>query len=406
MGIWDSSNGEYDDFQWQVYNTLGNRLFTLDFDNSNMRVYYLLDGGGNYQDTGVTFSNAATYQLEVIMDPHANRWSAQLGGVTLVSNQPMTTTGQPLGIADVDAVWWVYNPATPGNNYMVFDNYQVVLKPRKNLLNTHFEMIEGFAPSLDLSGQSGWTSVGSGGNGLVTNFFDRMGQSAYLGFDPPATGDSALWIWRPLVVPAIPTNHVIKFSVMMGVWDSDNGRYDDFQWEVYNTLGDNLFTLDFDNNNLHIYYLLDGSSTYQDTGVTFSNEVVYPLEITMDVEANQWSARLGGVTLAANQPITTTGKSLNLADIDAAWRIYNPGSAGNNFMVFDQYRVDLEARSVGPVIRFDSDTAAHTMTLRWAGSGTLQASEFVEGPYSDVPGATSPYTLNNHLGTRFYRVRN
>jgi hypothetical protein len=128
--------------------------------------------------------------------------------------------------------------------------------------------------------------------------------------------------------------------------------------------------------------------------------------VTVHPHANRWSAQLGGLTLVSNQPMTTTGQPLGIADIDAAWRIHSPGSAGNNFMVFDQYRVDLEARSVRPVMLFDSDTAAHTMTLRWAGSGALQASELVEGPYTDVPGANSPYTINNHLGTRFYRVRN
>ncbi len=45
------------------------------------------------------------------------------------------------------------------------------------------------------------------------------------------------------------------------------------------------------------------------------------------------------------------------------------------------------------------------ITLRWAGAGVLQAGENVNGPWIDVPGATSPHTILMTNPTEFYRIR-
>lgn len=67
------------------------------------------------------------------------------------------------------------------------------------------------------------------------------------------------------------------------------------------------------------------------------------------------------------------------------------------------------------IIRNLGDTAPPrpTMTLQKSGaqwsitySGTLQSADTVDGTYTDVQGATSPYVLNTSSGTRFYRSRN
>jgi hypothetical protein len=41
--------------------------------------------------------------------------------------------------------------------------------------------------------------------------------------------------------------------------------------------------------------------------------------------------------------------------------------------------------------------------LTWP-QGTLQSSDFAAGPYSDVAGATSPYTNTISTARQFYRV--
>jgi hypothetical protein len=290
MSIVDSSNTNYDDFHWSVYNAQGDRLFALDFDNYSRRIYYQLDGTNNLVWTGQTFANDDTNTLVITMDFAQNSWSATFGGVLLATNQPITTTGAPLNLGDVDAVWWVYDTEHPGDNYMVFDNYQVTA-----------EVL------------------------------------------PPDQGDGQLTVWRPINFSPIAANKpVVQFSVLMSIVDSSNSNYDDFYWSVYNAQGNRLFTLDFDNYRRRIYYQLDGTNNWVWTGQTFVNDDPRTLVIAMNFIQNSWSATFGGVLLATNQPITTTGAPLNLGDVDAVWTVFDPAYPGDNYMVFDNYQITAE----------------------------------------------------------------
>jgi hypothetical protein len=125
MAVNDSTNSSYDDFQWRLYNSTGHKFFTIDFDNDNLAVRYSLDGG-TYLPTGVHFIDDTAMKLVVTMDYAHNRWSATLGGETLVKNQPIRTGSATLDFGSMDAVWQIDDPAAPGNNYMVFDDYSVV----------------------------------------------------------------------------------------------------------------------------------------------------------------------------------------------------------------------------------------------------------------------------------------
>jgi len=159
MSIEDSTNDDFDFFQWSVYNITSNRLFTLDFDNFSTNISYALDGTNTYVSTGVKFAPGATYTLTVTMNFASNRWSATLNSTLLTTNLPMTTTGLPLTLGDVDAVWDLFDPDFPGNNFMLFDNYTITAdalptaqppRPRLILLNR-----SGGQTSLRLNGQSG-----------------------------------------------------------------------------------------------------------------------------------------------------------------------------------------------------------------------------------------------------------
>jgi hypothetical protein len=46
-----------------------------------------------------------------------------------------------------------------------------------------------------------------------------------------------------------------------------------------------------------------------------------------------------------------------------------------------------------------------TITITWTGGGTLQVSTTVDGTYSDVPGATSPYTVTPPSPVLFGRIK-
>jgi hypothetical protein len=211
-----------------------------------------------------------------------------------------------------------------------------------NIFSTQFEVAEGYSTTTNLVGQNGWLGFGSGGNSVVTNYIVGQGQQAFIGFFPPDQGDDQLSVWRPINFSPSTNMLVVQFSVLMSIVDSSTTNYDDFYWSVYNGQGGRLFTLDFFNADLGIYYALDGTNNFVWTGQTFTNDVAYPLIITMNFTQNSWGATLDGSLLVTNQPITTTGAPLSLGDVDAVWVLYNPTNAGDNYMIFDNYQITAE----------------------------------------------------------------
>ena len=212
-----------------------------------------------------------------------------------------------------------------------------------NIYSTQFEVAQGYNPSLDLAGQNGWTKFGSGGNGLTNGFFGGQGQQAYVGYLPPAPGDSNLFVWHPInfspVAAGLP---LVTFTTLMSIVASTNGNLDFFQWQVFNNQTQPLIVIDFDTGLTNVGYFLDGTQ-YVDSGVKFAFGATYTLTVTMNFASNRWSATLNSAQLAINQPITTTGKQLTLGDVDAVWDLYLPNAPGDNFMLFDNYTITAEA---------------------------------------------------------------
>lgn len=126
MSVEDSTNQGYDCFRWTVFNPNVESLLTLDFDNFNFSINYRLQGSASFIPTGKSFTNGVAYQLVILMDFAQNLWSATLEHTVLVTNQPISVTGAALNLGDIDAVWFIFDPTQPGDNFMVFDNYQVV----------------------------------------------------------------------------------------------------------------------------------------------------------------------------------------------------------------------------------------------------------------------------------------
>lgn len=239
---------------------------------------------------------------------------------------------------------------------------------------TGFEAAEGYDSNLDLAGQQGWVGFGSGGNGLVSGFFGGYGQQAYIGYSPPAGADNSLSVWRPVHFAPVPAGKpVVHFTVLMAIIDSTAARpyYDDFRWSVYNSGGDRLFSVDFDNDSFGIHYVLDNGA-FVSTGRTFTNSLIYELSVRMDFARNEWSATLSGQPLVAAAPITTTGLALNLGDIDAVWSVRSPGLAGDNYMVFDEYRITADVAGTPPEIEALGRMPDGQFLLRLRGSAGVQ----------------------------------
>jgi hypothetical protein len=129
MSIADSSDPALrDSFRWSVYNTDAEptRLFSLDFDNATTNIAYLLDDDEGFVATPYFFERDGLYDLSITMDFGANHWKVRLNGQEILSNLPITTSGAGPHLGDVDAVWVrAAGNASFGDNYMVFDDYQV-----------------------------------------------------------------------------------------------------------------------------------------------------------------------------------------------------------------------------------------------------------------------------------------
>ena len=207
---------------------------------------------------------------------------------------------------------------------------------------TGFEADEGFDPEFTLVGQGGWQAFGDGGNGLVDNFFDGEGQQAFIGNTPPESEETVEFF--SLLTFLNITNFtaeapIVRFNVTMEIVDSTNGNRDNFRWSTYNVAGDRLFSLDFDNETKVINYALDDDQGLVPTEFTFDHFGIYDLEVDMNFLNNVWCASVNGTVVVNGQPLTTKEAELTLSDIDAVWAIFQPESPGDNYMLFDNYRI-------------------------------------------------------------------
>jgi hypothetical protein len=224
------------------------------------------------------------------------------------------------------------------------------------LYETGFEPFEGFQADQDLIGQGGWVGFAGdlagkatdpGGNGVLAQPLAGFnGQYAYIGYTAPdTTADFSMW--RPVQFkPTSTPLPLVRFQVAFQIEDSTQAaaHFDSFRWSVYSISEHRFLSLDFDNETLSVNYILDDAKGQTPppivpTGFTFEPGQPYDLEIDLNLQRNRWTARINGQTVVPSLPITSVGEPLTLGDIDPAWVILTPGKPGDNFMVFDDYRV-------------------------------------------------------------------
>ena len=228
----------------------------------------------------------------------------------------------------------------------------------RTLYHSDFEPEQDFDMEFALIGQGGWEGEGTGGTGLVKNNFEGMGHQAYIGYWPPEEATETFTsLWRS-VEGISPEETRITVTMLMMIIDSTNDQRDDFRWTLYNDNVRRLMTLDFDNETRNINYALD-DDVFLPTEYGFEHEAVYELKFVMDFASNSWTVSVGEEVIVDGKKLTTTGAALTFGDLGPSWIIRNPEAPGDNYMVFDEYRITAEIRDEIP------ETPP---TLEWAGS--------------------------------------
>tara|TARA_B100001250_G_scaffold345413_1_gene314834 strand:+ start:367 stop:1320 length:954 start_codon:yes stop_codon:yes gene_type:complete len=285
-----------------------------------------------------------------------------------------------------------------------------VLSHGQIIYQTGFEPEEGYELQYTLAGQSGWQAEGTGGNGLIKDTFQDLGNQAYIGFWPPENDNEGyINLWRPIETLTAEIKS-IRFSVVMMIADSEDTQRDEFRWTIYNSETKRLASVDFDNHTQTINYELDDDEGFRDTGFSFERDTAYDLTIDIDFLGNNWAAKIGDVYIIENQPLTTSNAKLELGDISAVWVLREIGKPGENFMVFDDYKIEENPTINPPNNELSIEMINNLPVITFApGKYLLQSSDNLTNweDLSVIEGASKfiDKDYNIKKSQRYYRLR-
>jgi hypothetical protein len=129
IGIHDSENGNRDSFFVSIYNIDGYFLAAIRFANENDSFgIWRLDSPTGQHDTGAKFIRDDLFPLFIDIDFKHNRWSADLYGFEVFTNQPFTTTGLDHDFGALAYEWQLAEEGPPENLTGLYgDNWMPVV---------------------------------------------------------------------------------------------------------------------------------------------------------------------------------------------------------------------------------------------------------------------------------------
>lgn len=299
---------------------------------------------------------------------------------------------------------------------------------RTQLYNTDFSDFP--AGDGQLVGNDGWLSTHPDEmvHGTVDDFFGQGNRRATIGYFAPNTGDKIISVYRPINYDPIEANTpVIDFSASVAIVDSNETTfYDSFHISVFNSSGDLLASVVFDNTEENFgIWRADGEGFFG-TGVSFEHEVLYQLRLRIDFAANTWTASLDDTVLFTSAPFSKSNAVRNLGDFSAEWEITDIDNPGDNWLLFDDWAIHAVSNSQPPVtgspIAITSITRRPNgrISLRWPATAgaryQIETSDDLTQWRSDLPdslvspdpqSSTAEWTdrrAGNQL-SRYYRVR-
>jgi hypothetical protein len=275
------------------------------------------------------------------------------------------------------------------------------------------------------AGTGGWVSNDgvSGAQGIIAKPVGNLPilKAAYIGYERPSGRFTTVYrnFNHDPVASGLP---IINFESLLGVQDSTNGFRDRFHVSFYNSAGNFLAAITFDNTSGFVRR--DDGSVVSSTGIKFlvgdpllGFAALQVLDVRIDLSANTWSAEIDGIPLFKKVPFTATGKPRTLGAVAAEWELAATSTlgAGNNWLLVTDWLV--AALPSAPFVIKSFKRSLNRTTLEWAGQagfeyqvlhstnlsdwlGSLPNSTFspsADGPLVFIDDGPSP--------SKFYRIR-
>ena len=274
------------------------------------------------------------------------------------------------------------------------------------------------------SGFDGWISNNtvSGAQGIDDMVIPALLKTASLGFVQPLNDFTfvALNLGYDHVAAGAP---IVEVDTLLGIEDSTNNRRDDFYLSIYNSGGDRLASIRFDNQSPDTpesqfgFWREDGVNQF-DTLIDFVPGELYNLVATIDLENDTWSVDVDAVPLFTDAPFTSTNNPVNFGWLAFEWDITASSTHGygDNFLLV----ADVVIQSLVEVPELDvtpSFGPSGSVLLSWetvAGwSDQIEYSTDLINWQSDLPNSTftapGSAIFTDISGTggeaRYYRVR-
>jgi hypothetical protein len=277
------------------------------------------------------------------------------------------------------------------------------------------------------AGNEGWISndTSSGAQAIDGNVLPALLNTATLGFERPTNDFTfvALNLGYDHVASGEP---IVEIDTLLGIEDSTNNRRDDFYLSIYNSAGNRLASIRFDNQNPDTFnsqfgiWRENGTNQF-DTLFDFVPGELFNLVVAVDLENNSWSADIDGIPVFENAQFSNTGDPVNFGFLAFEWDLtaFTTFNHGDNFLLVADVIVQsvIETAELEVTHQFD---ASGQITLNWetaAGwTDQVQYSDDLTTWFSNLPDSTfnnenSPGGATFVAGKdpaepiRFYRVR-
>jgi PA14 domain len=155
-----------------------------------------------------------------------------------------------------------------------------------------------------------------------------------------------------------------------------------------------------------------GGTAGFDTGtrpgpVTYPNAWIKLVRETVATNAISFYYSVNGVdwTLRGVKGFTSANAYPDKVYVGMVATAHNNTLGTNTVAVFNDFKITPMGTGGQPEFTSIVKNANGTITLTWTGGGTLQMSTTVTGPYTDVAGATSPFTVTPPSAVMFGRIR-